>query len=125
MRTGLLRVRCLALGLVAALLSASCTSFRLVKSDDITGSLKAGDTVKVLTRDGRERELEVSSVEVDAIVGKSERVVLADVALVERREIHAGKTVGLVLGVLGAALVVFVIVALAAAGPALALSASH
>ncbi len=101
--------------LLAALLSASCTTFAPVKRGDLPSGLKAGDTVRVLTRDGREQQFEIIRVEPDAIVGARERVELADVALLEKREIHVAKTVGLTLAIVGAAAFVTLIITLATA----------
>jgi len=57
-----------------------------------------GDTVRVVLKNGQQSEFKVRSVEDDALVGQDgQRVVYADIALLERRSISATKTTLLVL----------------------------
>ncbi len=122
------RTRSLSLVLISALMMVSCTSFKVIKPDDIQAGLRAGDTVKIVTKDGRDLELKIVTVTPEAIVGtpvssvstaeagevKEQRVEFADIAKLERREISAGKTVGLVAGIL-AAVAAFVLISIAVA----------
>ena len=90
----LVRARCLSALLVVTLLSASCASYQPIKLADIPGDLMAGDTVKVVTRDGRESEFVITAITPDAIVGEDQRIELADVKELEKRGISPPMTVG-------------------------------
>ena len=69
------------------------------------------DYVIVYTVDKRKLEFEVVRVEDNALVGEQETVARADIARLEVKRVHAGRTTfagaGSVLGVLGAALLIF------------------
>jgi hypothetical protein len=90
-----------------ALTAAGCGTFKVVplatNPADNAASLAAkrvapGDTVRVVLKNGQQSEFKVRSVEDDALVGQDgQRVVYADVALLERRSISATKTTLLVL----------------------------
>lgn len=95
------QARCISAALLAAWILVSCTSLRPVRSDEVQRSLKAGDTVSVVTKDGRQAEFEIVAVTAEAIVGKDQWIELADIAELQKREISAGKTAGLVGAVLG------------------------
>ena len=125
--------RCISVILAAALMSVSCTSIRLVRPSDIEGSLKQGDTVKILTKDGRDLELKIVTIAPEAIVGtpissvgtaeaaeaKERRVEFTDIERIEKREINAAKTAGLVAGIVAVvAVVLLMVAAVAAAGQA-------
>lgn len=123
-----LRTRSISAVLISALMMVSCTSFKVIKPDDIQAGLKAGDSVKIVTKDGKDLELKIVTITPEAIVGtpvssvstaeagevKEQRVEFADIAKLERREISPGKTVGLVAGVL-AAVAAFVLISIAVA----------
>ena len=127
------RTRSLSLVLISALMMVSCTSFKVVKPDDLQGGLKAGDTVKIVTKDGRDMELKIVTITPEALVGtpvssvgaaeasevKDQRVEFSEIAKLEKREISTGKTVGLVAGIL-AAVAVFVLISIAVAYASLA-----
>ena len=108
--------------LVISIFTASCTSMKPVKLDQVQTGLKQGDVVKVVTKDGRTFELEIVSVTPEAIVGKDQRIEFADIMRVEKRGIDAGKTAALGAGVLAVGLITLFFVGLAAADPALAMS---
>ena len=123
------RTRSLSLVLISALMMVSCTSFKVIKPDDLQAGLKAGDTVKIVTKDGRDMELKIVTITPEALVGspvssvgtaeagevKDQRVEFSEIAKLEKRDFSAGKTVGLVAGIL-AAVAVFVLLLAAAAG---------
>ncbi len=131
------RTRSLSLVLISALMIVSCTSFKVIKPDDIQAGLKAGDTVKIVTKDGRDLELKIETVTPEALVGtpvssvgtaeagevKDQRVEFSEIAKLEKREVSTGKTVGLVAGIVAAvALVVLLMVAAAVAAGQAALA---
>lgn len=101
--------------LIAALMLMSCTSVKTVRPADIPSSLKEGDTVKVVTNDGTEREFKIVTVTPEAIVGEDQRIEFADIMRVEKREIDAGKTAALGAGVLAVGLAALFFVGLAVA----------
>ncbi len=123
-----LLTRCMSTLLVAALMLVSCTSFKVIKPDDIQAGLKAGDTVKIVTKDGRDLELKIVTVTSEALVGtpvssvgtaeaggvKDQRVEFSEIAKLEKREISPGKTVGLVALIL-AGVAAFVLISIAVA----------
>jgi len=122
------RTRSISVVLICAVMLVACTSFKVVKPADIQAGLKAGDTVKIVTKDGKDLELKIVTITPEAIVGtplssvataeagevKEQRVEFADIAKLERREISPGKTVGLVAGIL-AAVAAFVLISIAVA----------
>jgi len=93
------RGRCVSVVLVVALFSAACASYRPVKLIDAgdqadsvpLASLKAGDRVKVITRDGRESEFTLTAISSDALIGENQRIELADVKELETREMTGDK----------------------------------
>lgn len=92
-------------GLLAILMLISCTSLRPVRSDEVHTTLKAGDTVQIVTKDGTQTTFEIVAVTTEAIVGRDHRIAFTDIAELQKREISAGKTAGLVAAILaGAAL---------------------
>lgn len=90
-----------------ALTAIGCGTFNVVPlattPADNAASLAAkrvapGDTVRVVLKNGQQSEFKVRAVEDDALVGQDgQRVVYADIALLERRSISAKKTTLLVL----------------------------
>lgn len=129
-----LRTRSISAVLLSALMMVSCTSFKVVKPDDIQAGLKAGDTVKIVTKDGRDLELKILTTTPEALVGtpvssvgtaeasdvKDQRVEFSEIAKLEKREISPGKTVGLVAGIVASVALFLVLMAavIAAAGQA-------
>ena len=113
------RLRAIAL-LTAAISSLACTTGRMVPlqvqaapgAPQPHSGLKAGDRLRVHTRDGRHKDLNLDHVSAqgDVFGQQQEHVRAADIAKVERRSIDAGRTTLLVLGV---SLGVFVLLGLA------------
>jgi hypothetical protein len=93
----LVPVRCLSGVLVVTLLSAACASYSPINPADIPSSLTASDTVRVVTRDGRESQFEIVAITPDAIVGEVERIQFADVKELDRVEKISLVSVGLVV----------------------------
>lgn len=62
----------LAIAFVAGLLITSCASFQPIepRHSNVPPQVKIGDTVRVITRDGRKRTIKVSDVTVDALYGE-------------------------------------------------------
>jgi hypothetical protein len=95
----------------AALGGNGCTSLRpsLLSADEIRRQidsgelLNPGDKVRLSTTDGAVHEFQVTAVNADAglIVGSKESVRIADIVGVSKREFAIGKTVWLVVGIVG------------------------
>ncbi len=121
------RTRSLSLVLISALMMVSCTSFKVVKPDDIQAGLKAGDTVKIITKDGRTLELTIVTITPEALVGDDQRVEFADIRRLEKREISAATTAG--VGLAGAIMVALAmfgwLAVLAVVVPAWILTGAH
>src|SRR5262249_15462819 len=93
-----IRDRLISLVLVASLMSMSCTSWKPVHVPVLETQLKEGDTVRIVTIDGRQLEFTISGITSEAIEGENQRVLLKDITTVEKQEVSAGaKTAGLVL----------------------------
>lgn len=98
-----LRHPCLAL-LQACLLSlfcAACSSLQVVEGDYAT-RIHPGDTVQVITQDGRTLTFEVARVSDSGISGDGQAVSYDHIARLEKQDISTTRTVGLVLGILAA-----------------------
>lgn len=114
------RTRSISVVLICAVVLVSCTSMRVVRPDELQTGLKAGDTVKIITKDGRTLELTIVTITPEALVGQDQRVEFADIGRLEKREISTGKTVGLVAGIAAVVALVLLVAAAAAAGPGFA-----
>ena len=57
-----------------------------------------GETVKLVTADGKEHKFKVASIGNDHISGKNEDILIKDIVAVETREFSAGKTAVLAAG---------------------------
>jgi hypothetical protein len=108
------QARCPLAAVLAISVLVSCTSLRPIRSDQVQTSLKAGDTVSIVTRDGRATELKIVAVTGEAIIGTDQRIALDDIVELQKREIHIGKTLGLVGAIVGAAVLVGLLVWLVA-----------
>jgi hypothetical protein len=65
--------------------------------------LNAGNKVRLITADGRAHDLTVVTIDAAAgtVKGENESVRIADIVTVEKRKPAVGKTLGLVLGIVG------------------------
>lgn len=85
--------------LVMCVLLSSCTSYKVVQiPDNIESEIHEGDTVKIVTKDGRDLEFKVVSVTSEGVIGENQQVIrFSDVAKLEKREVSAIKTAGLIV----------------------------
>jgi hypothetical protein len=99
--------------LVICLLLASCTSYKVVQiPENIESDIHEGDTVKIVTKDGRDLEFKVVSVTSEGVIGENQQVIrFSDVAKLEKREVSAIKTAGLI--VLGLAALLGIVLGIA------------
>lgn len=115
--------------LIAALAGSACTTLKPLEAapDEVQRQLRSaellqsGDRVRLVTTDETVYEFRVTeiSLEQDLVIGRDERVPIADVVAVETREVSMGKTALLVGGV-GYTVIAVILMAL---GPALILGA--
>jgi hypothetical protein len=100
--------------LVICLLLASCTSYKVVQiPENRESEIHEGDTVKIVTKDGRDLQFKVVSVTSEGVIGENQQVIrFSDVAKLEKREVSAIKTAGLIVLVLAVMLGILLGVAL-------------
>jgi hypothetical protein len=113
--------RAIAAVVAAALVVASCTTTRPIDPGAparIVEEVQPGDRVKITTRDGRELEFEVVTVEPDALVGAEQRVARGEIANLEVTQTSVAKTSALVGGIY---LAFFLVMVLLGVGEAVAL----
>jgi hypothetical protein len=117
--------------LLAVLLAASgCKTYTPVSKagspqftrERVAEDLKAGDTVKIITKDGRDLKFKVEQIGAETISGENQSVPFPEIARLEKRKVSAGKTTALGLGVTAT---VAVILGAIAAGAAAALAAGY
>lgn len=104
--------------LVVGVMFLSCTSYRAIKvPDDVQRTLQKGDSVKIVTKDGRELSFEVIDITAEAIIGDKQRILFSDIDRLEKRQFSPGKTAGLTGGILVAGFLAILIgITLAVAG---------
>ena len=95
--------------LIATLMAMSCTSYKVVEPPGIENRVREGDTVRVVTTDGRDVKFKVTAITSDAIVGENQHILFSDITTLERQQISTAKTVGLV-GIIVAVIAGLVIV---------------
>ena len=102
--------------LVICLLLTSCTSYTVVQiPDNIESEIHEGDIVKIVTKDGRDLEFKVVSVTSEGVIGENQQVIrFSDVAKLEKQEVSATKTAGLIVVGLAALFVILVVVVVSA-----------
>jgi len=97
--------------LLCAAIASACTTLRPVQlstdnaQQQITSGelLKPGDKVRLITTDGKTHEFAITAIDVaeGTVKGPADSVRVADIVTVERREPALGKTLGLILGIVG------------------------
>jgi len=97
--------------------SISCTTMKPVSWTEpahIASQIEAGDKIEYRTSDGNIGKLKITSVNSEMIQGisqgKDKTVLIADIISLEKKEIDALKTTGLILGIT-AGIVIFIIAA--------------
>ena len=94
-------------------LAAGCKVWMPLALADVPTAIERGDRVRIKLRDGGRIELEVQTIDTEAIVGPEGRVLLSDVARLERRQLDSKRTLLLLLG-LGAVAFLLVVGVVAA-----------
>ena len=100
MKKMLVRKKLLSMVLVTTLMSVSCTSYKAVQVPILESHLKEGDTVRVVTTDNRDVRFKITNLTPDAIDGENQHILLKDIVTLEKQQISAAKTSGLVGGIL-------------------------
>ena len=93
--TGNLKAK-LAITVVAGLLVVSCASFQPIepRHSSVQQQVRIGETVRVITRDGRKRTIEVSDVTSKALYGQGPntfddgKVLFTDICSLEKKKGH-------------------------------------
>ena len=98
MRETLIGKKLISVILIVAFTAVSCTSYKVVKPPGIENRVKAGDMIRVVTTDGRDVKFKVTAVTSDTIVGENQRVLLSDIATLEKLQIDNAKTAVVVAG---------------------------
>jgi preprotein translocase subunit YajC len=88
---------------VLAFIFMSCTSHRLVnpQPQSLHNELNAGDTVRIVTKEGRHVQFKIVEIRADSIFSQKERIAFGEIAKIEKQKVDAAKTTGAVI--LGAA----------------------
>jgi hypothetical protein len=123
-----MKTTCLTCLLAAMMAANGCKTYRSITgpaspqltNDLMARSIKSGDTVKIITKDGQELKFKVQQVGSETISGENQSVSFQEIARIEKRKISAGKTTVLILGVLGIVILGLGIAAAATAGPVMA-----
>ena len=77
-------------------LLASCASYHyeVVRPlDNLQSTLESGDTVRIVTKDGRDLEFPIVFITSEAIVGEEQQVLFTEIAEVKKMEVSAVMTV--------------------------------
>ncbi len=77
---------------------AACTTTKLISSEpvgvEIAEVVKPDDWLRITTRDGNQQTLRVVEVTDDRIVGEQQEILLADISMIEQKELTAAGKVG-------------------------------
>jgi hypothetical protein len=102
--------------LMLFVLLSGCRTMQSVEHTDwssLDGKVAAGDTVEVVTKDGRVEKFVVTQVTADALVGADTRIAREDITRLQVSAVHKGRTFGAAFG--GAAAALLIILAAATA----------
>jgi PBP1b-binding outer membrane lipoprotein LpoB len=110
-------MKIISMTLIVAFMLVSCTSYNAVKLPDHRYSdLNEGDTVKIVTKDGRDLTFQIMAISSEAIIGKDQHILFSEIVTVKKKQVSVGKTVGLVAGILFVGLVTTILVSFAFGG---------
>jgi hypothetical protein len=102
--------------LMFSMLLSGCHTMQAVEHSDwstLKGKVEVGDTVEVVTMDGRTQKFAVTEVTPDALVGVDTRIAKEDISTLKVNQVHKGRTFGAAFG--GAGVMIGVLFALATA----------
>jgi hypothetical protein len=101
---------------LAAFLFTACTSQRLInpQPQSMHNELNAGDTVRIVTKDGRHMQFKIVEIKADSIFSQKQPIAFDEIAKIERQKVDAAKTTGaVILGTVGVLAVGYLIAAIA------------
>ena len=82
--------------IVFGLVFSSCTSYKPIDiQDKFKDKVQKGDTVRIITKDGRELVFKVLDIDEESITGENQQVSFDEIARMEKRQISKGKTTAL------------------------------
>jgi hypothetical protein len=89
-------MKIISMTLITAFVFMSCTSYKVVKfPHNIHSDLHEGDTVKIVTKDGRDLTFQLVAITSEAMIGKDQRIFFSEIDTVEKKHVSVGKTLGL------------------------------
>jgi hypothetical protein len=99
--------------LIAIILVTGCTSMKPIElsPDQLQNRISAGelihegDTVRIITAEGKKHKLEVGAIADGRIIGDGIEVPIVDITAIEIKEPSEGKSTGLFIGSMGLILV--------------------
>lgn len=109
----LLKLSCL---LVFLATLTGCMTMQNVSHDqwsDVTSQVEAGDTVEIVTTDGRVEKFVVTEVTDDSLVGSDIRIAREEISRLQVQAVHKGRTFGAAFGSAGAVLIIVLAAAMA------------
>jgi hypothetical protein len=93
----------------AALALVGCTTMQPLKVDSarvdsarLSQSLKRGDNVELVTASGQQLQFKIDAVDDQGLQGGGQRVAFSDIQSISRKEISAGRTALVALGIVAA-----------------------
>ena len=102
--------------LMFSMMLSGCHTMQVVEHSDwsaLKGKVEVGDTVEVVTMDGRTEKFVVTEVRPDALIGADTRIAREDISTLKVNQVHKGRTFGAAFG--GAGVMIGVLFALATA----------
>lgn len=108
----------LAAFVLSAFILTSCTSHHLIspQAESLHNELNAGDTVMIVTKDGRHMQFKIVEIKADSIFSQKQRIAFDEIAKIEKQKVSAAKTTGaVILGAVGVVAVGFLIITIAIA----------
>jgi len=81
--------------LIVVLLTSCASKYEVVRPYDkwFQNTLESGDTVRIVTKDGRDLEFPIVFITSEAIVGEEQQVLFTEIAEVKKMEVSAVMTV--------------------------------
>jgi hypothetical protein len=81
-----------------------CTTMQplMVDSSRLSQALKRGDNVEIVTADGRQLQFAIDAVDDSGLQGAGQRVAYSDIKSINRKQVSAGRTALVALGIIAA-----------------------
>ena len=92
------------LAVCVVLSMAGCSTIQplTVDASQLSRTLKPGDRVELVTARGQQLQLKIDNVDETGLQGAGQRVAYNDIQSISRKEINAGRTALVVLGIVAA-----------------------